>query len=240
MIHIGLRRCKEQKELRWGDVILKTDSDDKEYLEYFGRQTKTRTGQDSRNQRAIKPRMHANNDAISVDRDPVHVYKMYKEKRPPYMLEPDSSFYLSVNYFKTETRASLGGNNWFKAQPMGVNKLHNMMKDVTQTVGISNSGKTNHTGRKTLFKKLQDSGVPPNQITQIMAGHKNVQSVNNCSSLSRKANGKYFTYSFLDNQSRYQRRTDRKQLDSTTPGRASNRFNLYHFIYLGCVFLQWE
>ncbi|CAH3178458.1 unnamed protein product [Porites lobata] len=27
---------------------------------------------------------------------------MYKEKRPSSMLEPDSSFYLSVNYFKTE------------------------------------------------------------------------------------------------------------------------------------------
>ena len=39
MIHFGLRGCKEQKELRWGDVILKTDSDGKEYLEYFERQT---------------------------------------------------------------------------------------------------------------------------------------------------------------------------------------------------------
>ncbi|KAK2547579.1 hypothetical protein P5673_032400, partial [Acropora cervicornis] len=111
---------------------------------------------------------------------------MYKEKRPPSMVEPDSSFYLSVNYFKTETHASLGGNNWFEAQPMGVNKLHNIMKDVTQAVGISNSGKTNHSGRKTLVKKLQDSGVPPNQMTQIMAGHKNVQSVNNYSSLREK------------------------------------------------------
>ena len=35
MIHHGLRGCIEQKELRWGDVILKSDSDDKEYLEYF-------------------------------------------------------------------------------------------------------------------------------------------------------------------------------------------------------------
>ena len=121
--------------------------------------------------------MYASNDAISVDRDPVHVYKMYKEKRPPSMVEPDSSFYLSVNYFKTETHASLGGNNWFKAQPMGVNKLHNIMKDVTQAVGISNSGKTNHSGRKILVQTLHDSGVPPNQITQIMAGHKNIQSV---------------------------------------------------------------
>ena len=76
--------------------------------------------------------MYANNVAISIDRDPVQVYKMYKEKRPPSMLEPDSSFYLSVNYFKTETRASVEGKNWFKAQPMGVNKLNNIMKEVTQ------------------------------------------------------------------------------------------------------------
>ena len=102
MIHFGLHGCKKQKELHWGDIVLKTTSDGKEYLEYFERQTKTRTGEDPRNQRPIKPRMYANNDAISIDRDSVHVYKMYKEKRPSSMLETDSSFYLSVNYFKTE------------------------------------------------------------------------------------------------------------------------------------------
>ena len=125
IIHFGLRGCKEQKELRQGDIVLKTDSDGKEYLEYFKRQTKTQTGEDPRNQRPIKPRMYANNDVICIDHDPVHVYiyKMYKEKRPPSMLEPDSSFYLSVNYFKTETHASVEGKNWFKAQPMGVNKF---------------------------------------------------------------------------------------------------------------------
>ena len=86
--------------------------------------------------------MYANNDAISIDRDPVHVYKMYKEKRPPSMLEPDSSFYLSLNYFKTESDASVEGRNWIKAQPMGVNKLNNIMKDITQAAGIA--GKRNH------------------------------------------------------------------------------------------------
>ena len=93
MIHFGLRGCR-------GDIVLKSDSDGKECLEYFERQTKTRTGEDPRNHWPIKPRIYANNDAISIDRDPVHVYKMYKEKRPPSTLEPDSSFYLSVNYFK--------------------------------------------------------------------------------------------------------------------------------------------
>ena len=76
------------------------------------------------------------------------------------MLEPDSSFYLSVNYFKTETHASVKGKNWLKAQPMGVNKLNNIMKDMTQAAGIS--GKTN--SQQFLVQKLQDSGVPPNQI----------------------------------------------------------------------------
>ena len=185
MIHFGLHGCKKQKELHWGDIALKTtsDCDGKEYLEYFERQTKTRTGEDPRNQRPIKPRMYANNDAISIDRDPVHVYKMYKGKRPPSMLESDSNFYLAVNYFKTETHSSVEGKNWFKAQPMGVNKFSNIMKDMTQAVGIS--GKTNHSGRKILVQKLQDSGVPPNQIIQI-TGHKKLQSVNNYSSLREK------------------------------------------------------
>ena len=70
--------------------------------------------------------------------------------------------------------------NWFKAQ---VNKLNNIMKDVTQPAGIS--GKTNHGGRKALVQKLLDSGVPPNQIIQI-TGHKNLQSVNNYSCLREK------------------------------------------------------
>ena len=66
---------------------------------------------------------------------------------------------------------------------MGVNKLNNIMKDMTQAAGIS--VKTNHSGRKTLEQKLQDSGVPPNQIIQI-TGHKNLQSVNNYSFLWEK------------------------------------------------------
>ena len=80
MIHFGLRCCKEQKELRWGDIILKTDSDGKEYLEYFACQTETPTGEDPQNQRPIRPQMYATNNAISTDRDPVHSYKMYKDK----------------------------------------------------------------------------------------------------------------------------------------------------------------
>ena len=186
MIHFGLRGCKEQRDLRWEDVVLKTAIDDKEYLESSEHQTKTRTGADPRNLCQIKPRMYAKLAAVTTERDPVHVYKMYKEKRPPSMLDPDSCFYLSVNHFKTEAHAAISGEEWFKAQLMGVNKLNTTMKDMTQAAGIS--GKTNHSGRKTLVQKLQDSGIPPTQIVQI-TGHKNLQSVNNYSSLHEQQMG---------------------------------------------------
>ena len=88
--------------------------------------------------------------------------------------------FLFVCKLKTETHASVEGKNWCKVQPMGVNKLNKIMKDMTQAAGIP--GKTNDSGRKPLVQKLQESGVPPNQIIQI-TGHKNLQSVNNYSSL---------------------------------------------------------
>ena len=92
------------------------------------------------------------------------------------MLEPDSSFHLSVNYFKTETHTSVEGKNWFKAQPMGVNKLNNIMKDMTQAAAIS--GKTNHSGRKTLVSSKTagqwSSSQPDNSNNG--PGHKNLVS----------------------------------------------------------------
>ena len=58
---------------------------------------------------------------------------------------------------------------------MAVNKLNNVTRQAKQTSVVE----------KTSVQKLQDSGVPPNQITQI-TGHKNFQSVNNYSSLREK------------------------------------------------------
>ena len=106
------------------------------------------------------------------------------------MLDSDSSFYLSVTYFKTETHASVEGKNWFKAQPMGVNKLNNIVKDTSQAAGIP--GETNHSGRKTLVQKLRHSGVPPNRIIQITGIQTYSQLTFQFS--ARKANGEYFTY----------------------------------------------
>ena len=66
-----------------------------------------------------------------AERDPVQVYKAYKDKRPENMLKPDSPFYLAVNNFKTEGELKSEGPKWFKYQPMGVNKLNSLVKEMT-------------------------------------------------------------------------------------------------------------
>ncbi|OOY79204.1 hypothetical protein BOW12_12810, partial [Solemya velum gill symbiont] len=40
----GMRGVKENHNLMWGDIILKKDEQNREYLEFFERATKTRTG----------------------------------------------------------------------------------------------------------------------------------------------------------------------------------------------------
>ena len=150
-LHFRLRGCKEQRELRSGDVVLKSERERKQYLEYSGeRQTKTTTGkkpeQITLSEDAYVSKQ--NRRRVSSERDPVQVlYKAYKDKRPENMLKPDSPFYLAVNYFKTEGELKSEGSKWFKSQPMGINKLNSLMKEVTETAGIS--VKTNHSGRKT-------------------------------------------------------------------------------------------
>ena len=60
-LHFGLRGGKEQRDLKWGDVFLKKDTEGKEYLEFnTERQTKTRTGENPMNRRSVKPRMYEN------------------------------------------------------------------------------------------------------------------------------------------------------------------------------------
>ena len=164
--------------------FLNLDSEGKQYLEYsVEQQTKTRTGENPRNQRQVRPRMYQNKTAESAERDPIQVYKAYKYKRPENMWKSDSPFYFTVNYFKTEGELKSEGSKWFKSQPMGVNKLNSLMKEMIETAGIS--VKTNHSRRKTLVQKLQDNDVPPNQIVQI-TGHKNLQLINNYSSLRER------------------------------------------------------
>ena len=117
----------------------------------------------------------ANDTASTSDRDPLHVYKVYKEKRPSSMTVPDSPLYLSINHFN-QFQALKKGVQWFNPDAMGINKLNIIMKmkEMIEAAGIQD--KTNHSGRKTLVQKPQENDIPPNQIVQII-GHNNLQLV---------------------------------------------------------------
>ena len=68
--NFGLRGCHEQRRMKWGDVHLLIDVNGAEYLEYSERQTKTRTGAEPRNVRAVKHKAYSFANG-SPDRDPV-------------------------------------------------------------------------------------------------------------------------------------------------------------------------
>jgi len=77
---------------------------------------------------------------------------------------------------------------------MRVNKLKSLMKTMAEKAGLDAKHLTNQSGRKRMIQKLNDEGVPPKHIMQI-SGHKNVQSPNNYSTLSKGQKKKHFQHS---------------------------------------------
>ena len=105
----------------------------------------------------------------------------YKEHRPTSMMTDESPFYLAVNNENPKP-----GQMWFKCSPLGVNSLRSMLKNMIRDSGLETDKRlVNHSTRKHLVQKLVDNDIPPNEIIQI-TGHKNVNSLNNYSSLADK------------------------------------------------------
>ena len=111
-VYFGLRGCKEHRDMCCGDVQLHQTTNGEEFLEYTERQTKTRTGENPRDIRQIKPKMFS---VQGSERDPVSVYSFYAEKRPSEMNDSNAPFYLAVNSCKSKILLSHGS----KSQPLG-------------------------------------------------------------------------------------------------------------------------
>ena len=163
----------------WGDLSLHKTVAGLEYVEYNERQTKTRTGANTTDVRPFAPKMFATDGG---EKDPVRVYKVFAEKRPPCTKEADSPFYLAVNNVR-ERSASI--KPWFKTNKVGINKLGGLMKNMAEKAGLENPKLTNHSARKTMIQTLSEKGVPPTHIAQL-SGHRNLKSIENYSSLSTK------------------------------------------------------
>ena len=121
--HFGSRGVDEQKKLEWGDLSMKKDEQGTEDLEFNETDTKTRTGDDVRNIRQVKPRMWPNKpDPL---RCPVVTYKHYARKRPVRYSEPHHPFYTASSSSFHEGDAIVSDHvTWFRAQPKQCSSRH--------------------------------------------------------------------------------------------------------------------
>lgn len=167
----GFRGGDESRQLKWGDVSLKVDENNDEYLEFNERNTKTRQG-NSAHSRPFTPKAFSNKSNTS--RCPVAAYKLYAKHRPDKFKHPESPFYVAVNHSWSVNSDSC----WFKNQPLGPKLLGRKMKDMAERAGIQGRKLVNHSVRKTMCSNLLQKNVPPTLIAQL-SGHKNIQSLSN-------------------------------------------------------------
>jgi hypothetical protein len=168
-----------------GDVTLKREQNGLQYLELNERQTKTRTGENVKDIRVIKPKMYENKD--NFEKDAICVYKRYAELRPADFCQPEDPFYIAPNTMPiTPTN-----QKWFRKQVIGINKLSCIMKKMKSKANLTEEKKlTNSSSRKYLIQKLRDKNIPPTDIMQI-SGHKNIQSINSYSNITDKQQQTY-------------------------------------------------
>ena len=142
--HFGLRGRQEHHSMKVEDFIQKTDDDGNRYITFAENSTKTRQGGLRKKERLVIPKTFETGDAL---RCPVMVFNLYLSKRPLELREK-GSMYLAIIYNpKTET--------WYKSNNMGKNKLDSIMKTMVKSSNITTTKRlTNHSGRKTLVKKL--------------------------------------------------------------------------------------
>ena len=113
---LGFRGNHEARQLRWGDFTKVTDNEGGVvHIEWNERLSKTRMGNTS-HLRAFKPKLFPNKS--NPERCPLAAFKLFEEKQPQSMREPDSPFYLAIN-----TNRPTENSRWFKASPMGVDTI---------------------------------------------------------------------------------------------------------------------
>ena len=174
-LNFGMHSGQEHRDLKWGDVTLQKDHNGTEFLVYSERQTKTRTGENPRDQRKCTPQLWAQPQLN--EKDPVAIYKKYASKRPAEAMTHESPFYLSVIYRQKYDEHK----PWFKNTPVGRNTLQSIVKKCASEAGIVGKNHvTNHSARKTMIQTLRNAGLKAENIME-KSGHKNVSSILNYS-----------------------------------------------------------
>ena len=164
--YFGLRGRQEHHSMTVEDFSFGLEENNTEYVEFIENPTKTRQSRLSAKPRSFLPKMFATGD----DRCPVAIFKEFLWRRPPE-IRTTGSLYLSCV-------PNPSSQVWYKRQPMGANKINDMMKSVIKGTTLEDSLKTffNHSARKTVVKKLKTAGLERSSIVKV-TGHKNEKSL---------------------------------------------------------------
>ena len=108
-------------------------------------------------------------------------FQLYASLRPEDFCGEEAPFYIAVKA-KTPTKTT----DWYKKQPLGVNKLSSFGRSMVESAGISDGQKlTNTSYRKHLAARLNESFVPK-EVGRHVTGHKQASSLDNYAPLSTK------------------------------------------------------
>ena len=167
--HFGLRGRQEHHGMRLDDFrILQADGGGLEFVEFAEGPTKTRQAGLSSKSRSFQPRMFE----TGGERCPVALFREFIRRRPS-TLQQSGPFYLAL-----KTNRHSEDEIWYKAQPMGVNKINFMMKDIIAGTTLETSEKrfSNHSARKTVVNKMKKANLERSAIAKV-TGHRNLQSL---------------------------------------------------------------
>ena len=109
--------------------------------------------------RDFSPKMFA----TGGERCPVSLFKEYLTCQPNH-LRTRCSFYLSINCKPKD-------EVWYKAQPMGNNRINEMMKRIVAGTSLESSSKklTNHNAWNTLVNKLRNATLNGPPLLRLLA-----------------------------------------------------------------------
>lgn len=145
--HFGLRGRQEHHKMRVEDFVQKADDNGNVYITFSEISSKTRQAGLRKKQRLVTPKMYRTGNP---HRCPVMIFNLYLSKRP-VELRYKGPFYLGIIY-KPQTEI------WYKKINMGKNKIDNIMRNMIKDSNLETEKRlTNHSGRKTLVKKLRKS-----------------------------------------------------------------------------------
>lgn len=169
---MGLRGRDEHRRMTFGDIQLKKNGLDVEYLEFQERASKTRDGATADDSRSTKPKIFCSCATQGANKCIIEIYKEFVLRRPDDYCKKEDPFYIQS---KTDNQIKSSGTAvWFKREPLGVASLGKMLPKACSLAHLPERG--NHGVRATSVQRMRKAGIPDDKVIQI-TGHKSVRTL---------------------------------------------------------------